>query len=91
VTDPPCVADERFLVRWLTNATAATMELMCHPGHDDETLVGRDCCRDDDCVSRRVHEYHLLRLASFPEACRRAGLRLAAPSELTRHRRRLAA
>lgn len=91
VTDPPCVADEHFLVRWLTNATGATMELMCHPGHDDETLVGRDCCRDDDCVTRRVHEYHLLRLASFPEACRRAGMRLAAPSELTHHRRRLAA
>lgn len=91
VTDPPCVADEQFLVRWLTNATGVTMELMCHPGHDDETLVGRDCCRDDDCVSRRVHEYHLLRLASFPEACRRSGMRLVAPSELTHHRRRLAA
>lgn len=91
VTDPPCVADEHFLVRWLTNATGVTMELMCHPGHDDATLVGRDCCRDDECVTRRVNEYHLLRLASFHEACRRAGMRLAAPSELTRLRRRQAA
>ncbi|MFO0807013.1 MAG: ChbG/HpnK family deacetylase [Gemmataceae bacterium] len=91
VTDPANVADERFLVRWLSTAIGATMELMCHPGHDDETLVGRDCCRNDDCVSRRVREYHLLRLASFPEVCRRVGVRLVAPSELVRGRHRQAA
>jgi predicted glycoside hydrolase/deacetylase ChbG (UPF0249 family) len=82
ITDPPCVADERFYARWLNGVPGGAVELACHPGYRDETLIGRDCCGDDACVARRVHELHLLRSADFPDAVRRAGFRLAAPDEL---------
>jgi predicted glycoside hydrolase/deacetylase ChbG (UPF0249 family) len=82
ITDPPCVADERFYARWLNSVPGDSVELACHPGYRDETLIGRDCCGDDACVARRVHELHLLRSADFPDAVRRAGFRLAAPDEL---------
>src|SRR5262245_39573918 len=60
ITDPPCVADEAFFIRWLRAAPGASVELVCHPGHLDETLIGRDC-RDGPGVARRGHELHLLR------------------------------
>jgi predicted glycoside hydrolase/deacetylase ChbG (UPF0249 family) len=82
ITDPPCVADERFYLRWLASVPGEVVELACHPGYRDETLIGRDCRRDGAGVARRVHELHLLRSADFPEAVRRAGFRLTAPAEL---------
>ncbi len=82
ITDPPCVADERFYARWLEQVPGGRVELACHPGYRDETLIGRDCCGDDACVSRRVHELHLLRSPDFTDAVRRAGFRLTAPAEL---------
>jgi predicted glycoside hydrolase/deacetylase ChbG (UPF0249 family) len=83
VTDPPCVADEQFYTRWLTKVPGDTVELACHPGYRDATLIGRDCSGDDACVARRVNELHLLRAADFAEAVRRAGFRLTAPAEVT--------
>jgi predicted glycoside hydrolase/deacetylase ChbG (UPF0249 family) len=82
ITDPPCVADERFYARWLEHVRGDSVELACHPGYRDETLIGRDCWADDESIARRVHELHLLRSADFPEAVRRSGFRLAAPAEL---------
>jgi predicted glycoside hydrolase/deacetylase ChbG (UPF0249 family) len=82
ITDPPCVADENFLARWLEHAGGATVELACHPGYRDETLIGRDCVADDAFVTRRVHELSLLRSPDFPEAVSRTGFRLTSPAEL---------
>jgi predicted glycoside hydrolase/deacetylase ChbG (UPF0249 family) len=82
VTDPPFVADEQFFIRWLRAAPANSVELMCHPGYRDETLIGRDCIADNECIARRVHELHLLRAADFTAAALRAGFRLTAPAEL---------
>jgi predicted glycoside hydrolase/deacetylase ChbG (UPF0249 family) len=87
ITDPPYTADERFFARWLGHATGAAVELACHPGYRDETLIGRDCLTDDAFIARRVHELHLLRSPDFPEAMHRAGFRLAAPAELNGTRR----
>ncbi len=84
ITDPPCVQDERFLVRWLTRVPGRVVELACHPGYEDATLIGRDCTADDGLMRRRVDELHLLLRPSFPEACARAGFRLVTPSELIR-------
>jgi predicted glycoside hydrolase/deacetylase ChbG (UPF0249 family) len=81
VSDLPGPADESFLVRWLDAVAGERVELMCHPGYRDETLLGRDCAADG--VARRAFELALLRLASFPLAVRRNGFRLAAPSELS--------
>jgi predicted glycoside hydrolase/deacetylase ChbG (UPF0249 family) len=82
ITDPPYVADERYLERWLGAARGERVELMCHPGYRDETLIGRDCRGDDAYVTRRTHELELLRLASFPAAIARGRFRLTAPSEI---------
>jgi predicted glycoside hydrolase/deacetylase ChbG (UPF0249 family) len=84
ITDPPCVADVNFLTRWLTAIPGRIVELTCHPGHRDATLLGRDCTAGDGQLERRVHEFSLLRQPSFPEACRTAGLTLVAPAILQR-------
>jgi predicted glycoside hydrolase/deacetylase ChbG (UPF0249 family) len=81
-TDPPFVKDPNFLVRWLSRVPGRVVELACHPGHFDTTLVGRDCTPSDGMLQRRVDELNLLLHPSFPEVCTRAGFRLAAPSDL---------
>ncbi|MCC6419487.1 MAG: ChbG/HpnK family deacetylase [Gemmataceae bacterium] len=84
ITNPPCVADPVFLPRWLERAPGRVVELVCHPGYWDGTLIDRDCTPTDGGVQRRVHEMHRLTEPSFPAAWRRAGFRLTAPSELFR-------
>jgi predicted glycoside hydrolase/deacetylase ChbG (UPF0249 family) len=84
ITDPPQVADPRFFFRWLRWTPGESAELMCHPGYRDETLIGRDCAADNECVVRRVHELRLLRSDEFLRAVSEARFRLAAPSEIDR-------
>jgi predicted glycoside hydrolase/deacetylase ChbG (UPF0249 family) len=84
VTDPPLVSNPRFLARWLAHVPGRVVELTCHPGHRDATLIGRDCAADDGQVERRVRELVLLQHASFLDACRNAGFELVAPSQLSR-------
>jgi predicted glycoside hydrolase/deacetylase ChbG (UPF0249 family) len=74
ITDPPWVADPDYLVRWLTRIPGRVVELTCHPGHLDTTLVGRDCTAGDGLLLRRVHELERLREPGFLAACRQAGL-----------------
>lgn len=90
VTDPPCVHDPDFLVRWLTRIPGDVVELTCHPGHRDLTVVGRDCTLDDGHVERRIRELALLQHPSFDEACGSAGWKLISPSELAELRARKA-
>jgi predicted glycoside hydrolase/deacetylase ChbG (UPF0249 family) len=82
ITDPACVADPEFFARWLRRTPGRVVELCCHPGYFDPTLVGRDCTPDDGQQMRRVRERDLLRQPSFLDACRRAGFTLAAPADL---------
>jgi predicted glycoside hydrolase/deacetylase ChbG (UPF0249 family) len=82
VTDPPHVADPDFLVRWLTKIPGNVVELTCHPGYHDKTLIGRDCTETDGQLARRVSEMKLLRDDRFLSACRDAGLTLLAPADL---------
>jgi predicted glycoside hydrolase/deacetylase ChbG (UPF0249 family) len=81
ITDPPCVKDPQFLARWLARIPGRVVELTCHPGHRDETLLGRDASESDGQMQRRVDELHLLRQANFREACRRAGFTLISPRD----------
>jgi predicted glycoside hydrolase/deacetylase ChbG (UPF0249 family) len=83
ITDPPWVADADFLVRWLTQIPGKIVELTCHPGYWDPSLIGRDCSAWDGRLQRRVAEFHLLRNPSFIAACRRSGFTLVSPSELS--------
>lgn len=43
ITDSPFVADPLFHARWLSRIPGRAVELMCHPGYLDRTLIGRDC------------------------------------------------
>ena len=95
ITDPPWVKDPAFFTRWLSWLSRVgrgrVVELTCHPGHWDPTLVGRDCTANDGLLQRRVDELHLLQQPSFPEACRRAGFApIALADLLTRLQRGLA-
>jgi predicted glycoside hydrolase/deacetylase ChbG (UPF0249 family) len=90
ITDPPWVKDPEFFGRWLERVPGQVVELACHPGHPDDTLVGRDCTAGDGLAQRRVDELHLLRQPRFAEACRTAGFtRVAASALLARTARGL--
>jgi predicted glycoside hydrolase/deacetylase ChbG (UPF0249 family) len=84
VTDPPCVADEEFLSRWLAHVPGRVVELTCHPGYLDTTLLGRDATPQDGQMKRRVHELERLRRDEFHQACLRAGLVRVPPGWLYR-------
>jgi predicted glycoside hydrolase/deacetylase ChbG (UPF0249 family) len=80
VTDHPYVADERFWERWLQHLPpTGTVEVCCHPGYEDTTLIGRDCDAGVG-LQRRPRETALLRLPSFQTALDAAGLTIIRPS-----------
>jgi predicted glycoside hydrolase/deacetylase ChbG (UPF0249 family) len=80
ITDPPWVADADFFARWLSRMPGQVVELTCHPGCLDTTLIGRDGTTAGQV--RRVREHDLLCRPSFHDACQRAGFRLISPAEL---------
>jgi predicted glycoside hydrolase/deacetylase ChbG (UPF0249 family) len=88
ITDPHWVKDPQFFSRWLSALPGTDVELACHPGYPDPTLLGRDCRPDDGLAQRRVDELHLLRQPSFLEACDRAGFTRVSPSERVARRAR---
>src|SRR5208283_2792342 len=53
ITDPAYVEDPIYLVRWLTRIPGQVVELACHPGYHDESLLGRDCTPEDGMLRRR--------------------------------------
>lgn len=82
ITDPPCVTAADFFVRWLERTPGQVVELTCHPGRRDLTLLGRDALETDGMVQRRVDEMALLMQPSFRQACMRAGFQLVSPFNL---------
>ncbi len=82
LTDPRWVTDPAFFVRWLAAVPGRVVELACHPGHYDATLIGRDGKVGDGLLQRRVDELARLSDGSFGQAVRDAGFRLVAPSAL---------
>jgi len=86
ITDPKWVQRPTFFQRWLATVGGNCVELMCHPGHWDETLLGRDGQIGDGLQQRRVDELHLLRQPAFLETVRAAGFTLASPSQINRSR-----
>ncbi len=73
VTDPPFVRDPRFFLRWLETVPGDVVELTCHPGHLDPTLIGRDGTLADGQLHRRVNEFERLASPAFLEAVSRSG------------------
>jgi predicted glycoside hydrolase/deacetylase ChbG (UPF0249 family) len=87
ITDPPYVTDPAFFTRWLSRIPGRVVELACHPGHFDPSLVGRDARGlDDGLLLRRIDEFYLLVQPAFAEACARAGFTLVPPSLLCARR-----
>jgi predicted glycoside hydrolase/deacetylase ChbG (UPF0249 family) len=91
VTDPPFVKDPAFLTRWLARLPGDVVELTCHPGYRDETLLGRDATDANGQMQRRVDEFELLSRPDFREACRSAGFARVEPREWLAMSRRGAA
>jgi chitin disaccharide deacetylase len=81
ITKPECVQDPEFFARWLAAMPGDVVELMCHPGQFDSTLVGRDCTESDGLLQQRVNEFRWLRAPAFLEAVKAADFRLTTPSE----------
>jgi hypothetical protein len=86
ITNPPCVARPSFLTRWIAKVPGQVVELTCHPGHWDPTLLDRDCKSGDGQLLRRVQEMHLLKDPRFAEAVRAAGFVLISPSTWLKER-----
>lgn len=86
ITDPPWVRDPGFFARWLALVPGRIVELACHPGRHDATLIGRDCTAQDGMIQRRTQEWYLLQQPNFLDACRQAGFTLVTPSELLARR-----
>ncbi len=86
ITDPPWVNDPAFFARWLVQMPGRIVELACHPGRRDPTLIGRDCTEHDGMLQRRIEELRLLQQPNFLDACRQAGFTLVSVSELRAHR-----
>lgn len=82
ITNPHTVEDPRFFARRLLMMPGQVVELMCHPGHYDATLVGRDCTESDGLLQQRVNELRWLQERAFVEAVEDAGFRLTTPWEL---------
>ncbi|MCI0462131.1 MAG: ChbG/HpnK family deacetylase [Gemmataceae bacterium] len=81
ISNPQGVADLQGLPRWLAQVPGQVVELVCHPGYFDRTLLGRDCT--DACgAAWRVQELQRLRAPGLLEVCRRAGFTLVSPGEL---------
>ena len=91
ITDPPWVRRERFFEDWLRAVPGQTVELSCHPGHADATLLGRDCFPGDGLLQRRVDEFTLLSRPEFFQAVNDAGFCTIAPGQLLRESIRHAA
>jgi hypothetical protein len=85
ITDPLWVKDDAFFTRWLAGVPGRVVELACHPGHRDDTVVGRDCPPGGAMIGRRVDELRLLGRPDFALACRAAGFTRVAPSRLLTH------
>jgi predicted glycoside hydrolase/deacetylase ChbG (UPF0249 family) len=82
VTNPGTARRPDCFSRWLRVAPAGCVELMCHPGYRDETLLGRDCTLRDGWLEQRTSELELLRDEAFPETCRASGFTRIAPARV---------
>lgn len=82
LTDPPWVRDPQFFARWLRHAPGRLVELTCHPGHADATLLDRDGTFNDGRLHRRPAEWKLLADPAFPAAVRDAGFTLVTAAQM---------
>lgn len=83
ITDPPCVHRQGFFESWLAAAVGGTIELTCHPGERDETVLGRDATPGDGNLERREQEFNQLKRPGFRADVERMGFRFVRPSQVS--------
>ncbi len=83
VTDPKETTKTTYLSRWFSALakTGESVELCCHPGYRDETLIGRDCDSGAG-LERRLWEMSLLEGNDFFQQVADCGYRVVRPSEI---------
>lgn len=82
VTDPVHLKDPAFWPRWLTRLRdVGDVEICCHPGHADTTLMGRDC-HSAEGIDRRPDETRLLCDPGFRASIEKAGFVIVRPSTM---------
>jgi predicted glycoside hydrolase/deacetylase ChbG (UPF0249 family) len=81
LSDPRDAGRADYFTRWLTADAGGDVELVCHPGHLDAALGGRDGTPAGGSQPWRPEEYRRLSEPAFGEACARAGFRRARPAE----------
>jgi predicted glycoside hydrolase/deacetylase ChbG (UPF0249 family) len=84
ITHPRHVQQSGFFQKWLRSAREEIVELTCHPGFLDATLVGRDGTWTDGQIHRRVHEYEQLHQTEFLQAVHDEGFTLIRGADLMR-------
>lgn len=80
ITDPASCAQASFFVNCLAHTRGRHVELTCHPGREDATLIGRDDLGGPGERARRVHELQALRHPQFRAAVARLGFEIVPPS-----------
>jgi predicted glycoside hydrolase/deacetylase ChbG (UPF0249 family) len=88
LSDPRSAGKADYFTRWLAHMPGSAVELMCHPGHVDGALGGRDGTLAGSSQVWRAEEFRRLSAPDFAEACDRAGFRRVRPSEWLQHRGR---
>jgi predicted glycoside hydrolase/deacetylase ChbG (UPF0249 family) len=81
LSNPKDAVRPDYFSRWLLGVPGADVELMCHPGHLDATLGGRDGTPVGGSQPWRAEEFRWLSRPEFAEACARAGFRRVRPSD----------
>lgn len=83
VTDPKETAKATYLSEWFSALakTGDCVELCCHPGYRDESLIGRDCDSGAG-LDRRTWELSLLQKDDFFHQVHGQGYRLTYPSQV---------
>jgi predicted glycoside hydrolase/deacetylase ChbG (UPF0249 family) len=77
-----------YFTRWLAHTPGTSVELMCHPGHLDPTLGGRDGTPVAGTQIWRADEFRRLADPAFSDECERSGFRRVRPAEWLDRRRR---
>jgi chitin disaccharide deacetylase len=88
LSNPLDAVHPEYFTRWLLHAPGQAVELMCHPGHSDPTLGGRDGTPAGGSQPWRTEEFRRLADPEFAAACARVGFRRVRPSEWLDRRRR---
>ena len=78
---PTIEPDFDALTNRLGRLPGDVIELVCHPGQPDPTLIGRDCSDGDPRMDGRVRAFRALHRPEFRQACERAGFALVSPSQ----------